>query len=104
LYFFSVTRIRDARTSRGRLIVLLQSRRRPFTVLPTSLHPTSWHGQQGMPRPSDFGIVFLRRRLIMHTALCSWSTLPLNSFILCSLHRHFNESGFHLRGLSPPTF
>ena len=80
------------RSRRGRLIVLLQSRRRPFIVISMSLQPTSMAGPVRHATPSDFGVVFRQRRLIIHTALCSWGSLPLNSFVLRSLHRHFNES------------
>ena len=64
IVFLSVTRIQDDRTSRDRLIVLLQSSRWPFIIYPTSLQ-----SEERVSRTSDLGFVFLQRRLIMHAAL-----------------------------------
>ena len=64
IVFLSVTRIQDDRTSRDRLIVLLQSSRWPFIIYPTSLQ-----SEERVNRTSDLGVVFLQQRFIMHAAL-----------------------------------
>jgi len=78
--------------SRGRLSILLQSRRRPFTVIPMFYNRLQWNGQLGVPRPSHFGVLFLRRCLITLCTQLRVAGSPATATFLCSLHRCLTES------------